>query len=140
MYIYLGGYACGGSIIDTRHVLTACHCLYNYEGVMHKPEETFVYTGAHHRPGGRCGEQIGQRFGVEEFITLGTYDMKTFSHDLAILRLVNTGVSHLFIILVQTKRRYSAEWLRKANPSACPPHKQDPSHCPGDGVGWGVPS
>ena len=82
----LGGYACGGSILDSRHVLTACHCLYSYEGEMHSPEETFVYVGAHDRPGGRCGTAIGQIVGVEEFITMGNYDPKTFSNDLAVLR------------------------------------------------------
>merc|ERR1712179_855828 len=87
VYVSLGGYACGGSILDARHVLTACHCLYSYEGDMHRPEESFVYAGAHDRPAGRCGTQIGQRVRVEEFITLGNYNHKTFSNDLAILRL-----------------------------------------------------
>ena len=53
---------------------------------MHSPEETFVYVGAHDRPGGRCGTAIGQIVGVEEFITMGNYDPETFSNDLAVLR------------------------------------------------------
>ena len=86
VYVSLGGYVCGGSILDTRHVLTACHCLYSYEGEMHSPRETFVYAGGHDRPGGQCGTDIGQAVRVKEFITQGNYEPKTFSHDLAVLR------------------------------------------------------
>ena len=95
VYVSLGGYSCGGSILDSRHVLTACHCLYSDEGIMHRPEEAFVYAGAHDRPGGRCGTQIGQIVRVGEFITLGNYNHKTFSNDLAILR-----YSKLLIIIL----------------------------------------
>ena len=53
---------------------------------MHKPSESFVYVGAHDRPGGRCGDNIGRMIQVEEFILRPDYDKQTFENDLAILR------------------------------------------------------
>ena len=86
MYISAGGYACGGSILDNHHILTAAHCLYDYDGNMHKPSESFVYVGAHDRPGGRCGDNTGRMIQVEEFLLRSDYDKQTFENDLAILR------------------------------------------------------
>jgi len=86
VYISAGGYACGGSILDNHHILTAAHCLYDYDGKMHKPSESFVYVGAHDRPGGRCGDNVGRMIQVEEFILRPDYDKQTFENDLAILR------------------------------------------------------
>ena len=67
-------------------MLTASHCLYDYDGVMHRSEDSYVYAGAHDRPGGRCGDNTGQRVRVERFITREDYDKDTFVNDLAILR------------------------------------------------------
>ena len=71
--------------MDSRHVLTASHCLFD-NGVRHKPGSCHVWVGAHDRPGGRCGEDTGQRVGVEMFITRDDYNKDTFANDLAILR------------------------------------------------------
>ena len=67
-------------------MLTASHCLYNNDGVRHKPGNCYVFAGAHDRPDGRCGEQTGQRVRVEMFITRDDYNKDTFENDLAILR------------------------------------------------------
>ena len=46
-----------------------------------------MWAGAHDRPdGSRCGEETGQRVGVEMFIIRDDYNKENFTNDLAILR------------------------------------------------------
>ena len=92
MYFAAGNYACGGSILDRHHVLTAQHCLYDEEGNLHDPAECFIVAGAHMIPGGwrRCGGEDESRereeVGVETFFMRPDYDSVTHANDIAVLR------------------------------------------------------
>ena len=81
-----GWWLCLCRNLISRHLLTASHCLDGSDGARHKPDSCHVWVGAHDSPGGRCGADIGQRVGVEIFITRDDYDKDTFENDLAILR------------------------------------------------------
>jgi len=108
VFIYAGGYVCGGSILDSIHVLTAKHCLYNYGGELHNPSETFVYVGAHDRPGGSCGNNTGEALGVLEFITRDDYNETTYDNDIAILRLEEGVEFNEAVQLIEIARSTSA--------------------------------
>ena len=94
MYFAAGNYACGGSVLDRHHVLTAQHCLYDAEGNLHDPAECFIVAGAHSIPGGgrRCGGQDESQdwevAGVETFFMRSDYDSITHANDIAVLRSV----------------------------------------------------
>ena len=79
-------------MLDSHHVLTAQHCLYDEQGALHSPEDCFIVAGAHTRPGGgvRCrGEgdrEDWQVVGVDSFYKREDYDSNTHANDIAVLR------------------------------------------------------
>merc|ERR1711874_888925 len=73
VYFAAGNYACGGTILDPHHVLTAQHCLFDEEGNLHEPASCFMVVG------------------VETFFMRPDYDPMTHANDIAILRL-NSGL------------------------------------------------
>lgn len=75
-----GSHFCGGSIIDTHHILTAAHCV---EGK--GPNSMFVHLSEHVL--GSTEDGVTKKFAVDRVVAHSQFHMEYMWHDIAILRL-----------------------------------------------------
>lgn len=74
--LYSGSFICGASIISTKYLLTAAHCVDEYK------TQLTVRVGSSFAHGG------GEIFQVEKVIKHPIFNMNTLNYDFAILKLV----------------------------------------------------
>jgi trypsin len=80
-----GAHSCGGSILNSNHILTAAHCL---QGML--PILITVVAGAHNQMVNATVEPSQQRIGSLLHFLHPTWDDVAIDGDVGIIRLVNT--------------------------------------------------
>lgn len=71
---------CGGSVIGAHWILTAAHCLVDFDMYPLDPEEVVVLIGA-------TDLRDGERYAVDRFIVHPEFDPETLDADIALIRL-----------------------------------------------------
>jgi len=77
-----GSFICGGTLIDTQHVLTAAHCII---GQSNNPSDYLVRVGAHNMAS--SGYYTGTVYSVQRLFVHQNYISAENGYDIAILRL-----------------------------------------------------
>lgn len=76
---YRGQFYCGGTVISSRHVLTACHCVQGFD-----PNKLTIRILEH--DWNSIGSKI-QEFQVEKIIKHSAYSTANYNNDIALLKL-----------------------------------------------------
>ncbi|MEZ4525646.1 MAG: serine protease [Desulfobacterales bacterium] len=95
------GHFCGGSLISSDLVLTAGHCVTDYDGQVSSPADIEVLVGAHDLENPSENPGIRERIKVSAILKHENYDSATMDNDIALLRLsksVNPSLTPIRLI------------------------------------------
>lgn len=73
---------CGGSILDTNHVLTAAHCVHDYYGILLPPSYISIVVGH------LLLNETPSIHDVEEIVPHEDYHNSSYTADIAILKVI----------------------------------------------------
>lgn len=81
-------YKCGGTLINSRTILTAAHCLYE-SGRQINAERVIVQLGKYNR---ELSSPNTQEFRAYRYIIHNSYNRRDFLNDLALIRLATEAI------------------------------------------------